>query len=138
VVAEEDSDSKTLTPVSLPSCASSGDIVDGRRGLMGQVSLTLGGFGGAGGGFGQPAQQQPQGGGLFGGAPNTQSAFGGGGGGFGATNQASSAFGAPRPTFGATGTSTFGANTSELASQVRVGSTRFTCHHLTITKRASH
>ncbi|OCF35297.1 nuclear pore complex protein Nup98-Nup96 [Kwoniella heveanensis BCC8398] len=58
------------------------------------------------GGFGQPAQQQNTGGGLFGGGSTGSTGFGGFGGGAQQTQQ-SNAFGAARPTFGATG-STFG------------------------------
>lgn len=77
--------------------------------------LTLG-FGQSNNAFGQPAQQPQQNqGGLFGGGnTNTNTGFG-----FGGNNaqQQNNAFGgastAARPTFGATGTSTFG-STSEL------------------------
>nr|XP_019002371.1 nuclear pore complex protein Nup98-Nup96 [Kwoniella mangroviensis CBS 8507]OCF65832.1 nuclear pore complex protein Nup98-Nup96 [Kwoniella mangroviensis CBS 8507] len=77
----------------------------GGSGGFGQQQQNTGGFGQTNtGGFGQPAQQNT-GGGLFGGA-STGATFGG----FGASaqnQQQSNAFGASRPTFGASG-STFG------------------------------
>ncbi|OWZ52424.1 nuclear pore complex protein Nup98-Nup96 [Cryptococcus neoformans c8] len=82
----------------------------GGGGTFGQQNT--GGFGQSGttGGFGQPAQNT---GGVFGGGATANTGFGG----FGASNQQqqqpqqSNAFGAARPTFGASG-STFGQNTA--------------------------
>ncbi|WWC85271.1 uncharacterized protein L201_000133 [Kwoniella dendrophila CBS 6074] len=84
-----------------------GGLFGGGGGGFGQQQQNTGGFGQTStGGFGQPAQQNT-GGGLFGGGSTGTSTFGG----FGAqpqqNQQQSNAFGASRPTFGASG-STFG------------------------------
>ena len=76
-------------------------------------SILTSGFGQSTSGFGQPQQQQT--GGLFGSTnTNTNTGFGG----FGSNTQQqpqqqTNSFGA-RPTFGATGTSTFGQSNSKL------------------------
>ncbi|WWC61363.1 uncharacterized protein I303_103944 [Kwoniella dejecticola CBS 10117] len=74
---------------------------------FGQQQQNTGGFGqSSSGGFGQPAQQNT-GGGLFGGGSTGTSTFGGFGANTQQNQQQSNAFGASRPTFGASG-STFG------------------------------
>ncbi|BEI93211.1 uncharacterized protein CcaverHIS019_0508390 [Cutaneotrichosporon cavernicola] len=92
----------------------SGGLFGGGGSTFGQQQNTGFGQNTNTGGFGQQQQQQqPQntGGGLFGANTNTGGGFGSSG--FGAANTATNTFGA-RPSFGATGSSTFGgtANTS--------------------------